>query len=227
MEAFAHWVQGIVRDLGYPGLFVLIFLESTLVPIPSTLVMPFAGFMASQGTFSLPGIILLNSVAALMGSGVSYAVGRMGGKPLILKYGKYLFIRPKDLEKTEAFFAKPGRFPVFIGRFLPVVRHVISIPAGIAKMPLRSFFIQTFLGSTIWGTFLILVGYYLGANWESFAKSFKRVDLILGSLIIVIVVILAVRFLLKRRRERRLAQARELTPTVEQPGPTSATNDAD
>src|SRR4051794_6874541 len=106
MEAFAHWVQGIVRDLGYPGLFGLILLESTLIPIPSELVMPFAGYMASQDVFSLPMVLVINSVAALMGSALCYWIGYAGGKPLIVKYGKYFFIKAKDLEKTEQYFLK-------------------------------------------------------------------------------------------------------------------------
>lgn len=202
MEAFAHWVQGIVADLGYPGLFILILLESTLVPIPSELVMPFAGYMASTGAFSLVAVLIINSVAALCGSLICYAIGAKGGKPFIVKWGKFFFLKPKDLEKTEVFFQKHGKATILIGRFLPVVRHVISIPAGIAKMPIGSFALQTFIGSTIWGSLLICIGYYLGQNWEHVAKQFKRVDLIVGVLILLIVLVLAVRFMVRRRRER-------------------------
>ena len=203
MEAFAHWVQGIVADLGYPGLFVLIFLESTLVPIPSELVMPFAGFMASQGTFALPVVLVINSAAALLGSLFCYFIGAKLGKPFVAKYGKFAFIKLKDLEKTEAYFQKHGRMTILIGRFLPVVRHVISIPAGIARMPLGSFALQTFIGSTIWGSLLICIGYFLGKNWESVAKTFKRVDLIIGVLLILVAIALTVRFVAKRRRARQ------------------------
>jgi membrane protein DedA with SNARE-associated domain len=201
LEQFAHWVQGIVHDLGYPGLFVLILLESTLIPIPSELVMPFAGFMASQGEFSLPLVLVINSVAALVGSGICYWIGAAGGKPLLVKYGKFVFIKEKDITRTEVFFAKHGKATILIGRFLPVVRHFISIPAGIARMPLGSFFTQTFIGSTIWGSFLILVGYELGVNWESVAKQLKHVDLLIGGAIIAVLVALAIRFVVRRRRE--------------------------
>ena len=207
LDAFARWVQDIVLQLGYPGLFLLITLESTLVPIPSELVMPFAGFMASQGEFSLPLVLVINSVAALVGSGICYWIGAAGGKPLLVRYGKYVFIREKDIEKTELFFAKHGKMTILIGRFLPVVRHFISIPAGIARMPLGSFFTQTFIGSTVWGSFLIVVGYELGVNWESVAKQFKRVDLLIGSAILLVLVALAIRFVIRRRRERDLVPA--------------------
>lgn len=203
LESFAHFVQGIVSDLGYPGLFLLIVLESTLVPIPSELVMPFAGALAANGTFSLVAILVINSTAALLGSGICYWLGAAGGKPLLLRYGKYIFVRAKDIEKTEAFFARHGKATILIGRFLPVVRHIISVPAGIARMPLVPFFTQTFIGSTIWGSFLILLGYELGGNWESVARQVKHFDLLVGVLILLTAVAIGIRFVLRRRRELR------------------------
>lgn len=202
LQDFAHAVQGLVVDLGYPGLFILIVLESTMVPIPSLLVMPFAGYLASQGHFSLPVILVINSVGALLGSALSYWLGAAGGKPLLLKYGKYVFVRPKDIEKTEEFFAKHGKWTVLIGRFLPVVRHIISIPAGVARMPLIPFFTQTFIGSTLWGGGLMLMGYVLGARWEAIAAQAKKVDLLIAVGIVLVLVAVAVRFVMKRRRER-------------------------
>ncbi len=189
-------------DLGYPGLFILIVLESTMIPIPSLLVMPFAGYLAAQGHFSLPVILVINSTGALVGSALSYWLGAAGGKPLLLRYGKYVFVRPKDIEKTEEFFAKHGKWTVLIGRFLPVVRHIISIPAGIARMPLVPFFTQTFLGSTLWGGGLMLMGYGLGARWQAIAAQAKKVDLLIAVGIVLVLVALAVRFFLKRRKER-------------------------
>jgi membrane protein DedA with SNARE-associated domain len=203
LESFANFVQGVVRDLGYPGLFVLITLESTLVPIPSELVMPFAGALAQRGEFSLPVILVINSVAALCGSGLCYWLGAAGGKPLLMRYGKYIFVRAKDIEKTETFFARHGQATILIGRFLPVVRHIISVPAGIARMPLLPFFTQTFIGATIWGSVLIMIGYELGRQWESVAKQLKHVDLLVGALILLAAVVIAIRFVLRRRRELR------------------------
>lgn len=199
LESFAHWIQDIVRNVGYPGVFVLITLESTLVPIPSEIVMPFAGFMAYQGEFSLPVILVINSVAALLGSGLCYWIGVVGGKPFLVKYGRYFLVSRHDVERTEAFFAKHGKATILIARFLPVIRHVISVPAGIARMPLRGFFLQTFLGSTIWGGVLILLGYYVGANWETFANTLKRVDLLIGAILVLALVALGIRFVVRRR----------------------------
>jgi len=204
LESFAKFIQDLVSDMGYPGLFLLIMLESTLVPIPSELVMPFAGYLAQKGEFSLPAVLAINSTAALVGSGLCYWIGAAGGKPLLLRYGKYVLVRPKDIEKTEAYFAKHGKATILIGRFLPVIRHIISVPAGIARMPLFAFFTQTFIGATIWGGVLIMVGYELGANWESVAGKAKRIDLVIGAVIVLALVALGIRFVVRRRRERIL-----------------------
>lgn len=202
LESFATFVRNIVESLGYPGLFMLITLESTLVPIPSELVMPFAGYLADQGRFSLPLVIIINSVAAMVGSGISYWIGAAGGKPLLLRYGKYALIRAKDIERTEVFFSRHGKATILIGRFLPVVRHIISVPAGVARMPLVPFFTQTFIGSTIWGTVLIMLGYSLGARSFEVARELKHVDLLIGLAIVAVLVAFAIRFVVRRRRER-------------------------
>ena len=206
MQEVAKFFQDVVETLGYPGLFLLVLLESTLVPVPSTLVFPFAGFLAAKGVFSLPLVLIINSVGALVGSGIGYWVGAAGGKPLLLKYGKYLLIRRKDIERTEQWFANHGKATVLIARFVPVVRHIISMPAGIARMRLVPFFVQTFIGSTLWGGFLILLGYYMGEHWDTVANKIKRFDLVIGVTIVVAVLVIAVRFFLKRRRERGPAE---------------------
>ena len=206
LQHFAAWVQSVVIDLGYPGLFLLIVLESTLVPIPSELVMPFAGYLAQQGAFSLPVILVINCVAALIGSGICYWLGKTLGKPFLIKYGKFFLLRQKDIERTERFFASHGRATILIGRFLPVVRHVISIPAGIARMPLVPFFTQTFIGATIWGSVLIMLGYELGEKSKTVAEQLKHIDLIVGVVILTVVLALAIRFVIRRRRDREIVQ---------------------
>jgi membrane protein DedA with SNARE-associated domain len=213
LEEFAQAVRGVVQDLGYPGLFLLIVLESTMVPVPSLLVMPFAGYLASQGVFSLPAILAINSAAALTGSLLSYWLGAAGGKPLLLKYGKYVFVRAKDLEKTEQYFARHGGKTIFVGRFLPVVRHLISIPAGIARMSLPPFLALTFLGATLWGGGLMILGYELGSRWEAVASKAKRVDLIIAAGVVLVILAIVIRFMLRRRRERASA-AEQRTGTM-------------
>jgi membrane protein DedA with SNARE-associated domain len=207
LQEFARWVQDIVISLGYPGLFVLIVLESTMVPIPSLLVMPFAGFLAAQGHFSLPVILVLNTVGALTGSGLSYWLGAAGGKPLLLKYGKYVMVRPKDIEKTEAYFAKHGTWTILVGRFLPVIRHIISIPAGIARMPLVPFFSLTGLGASLWGGGLMVLGYVLGARWQEIEGKAKSIDHLIAFAIVFAIIGAALYFYVRRRRERARAAA--------------------
>jgi membrane protein DedA with SNARE-associated domain len=204
LDSIADGVKNVIESLGYPGLFLLIVLESTMIPIPSLLVMPFAGFLASQGVFSLPVILIINSAAALTGSLLSYWLGAAGGKPLLLRYGKYVFVRSKDIEKTEVYFARHGRKTIFIGRFLPVVRHLISIPAGIARMPLGSFSLLTVAGASLWGGGLMVVGYVLGSNWEVVATKAKRVDLVIAGLVVLALLAIVIRFVLRRRREQAL-----------------------
>jgi membrane protein DedA with SNARE-associated domain len=205
MHAIVDFIQHLLRSMGYPGLFLLIMFESTLVPIPSELVMPFAGYMAHTGEFSLPVILVINSVAALVGSGLCYWIGLAGGKPLMVRYGKFIGVRKKDIERTESYFARHGKATILIGRFLPVVRHIISVPAGIARMPLGPFFLQTFIGATIWGTVLILIGYELG-NGLAIAEKLKHIDLLIGVAIVAVLLTVAIRFVLRRRREQGVGE---------------------
>jgi membrane protein DedA with SNARE-associated domain len=199
MDAIAHHLQQFILDLGYTGLFVLIVLESTAVPIPSLLVMPFAGFMAAQGHFSLPLILAVNSAAALTGSMLSYWFGAAGGKKLLLRYGKWLLIKPEDLDKAHGYFERYGARTIFVARFLPVIRHIISIPAGIARMRLDKFLALTFAGATIWGGGLMILGYELGANWESVIKTWKKIDVFVAIAIVIAIVLVTVRFVRSRR----------------------------
>jgi membrane protein DedA with SNARE-associated domain len=204
LDAIAEAIQGLIRDdLGYWGLFILIVLESTAVPVPSLLVMPFAGYLAGTGAFSLPLILAINSAGALVGSGLSYWFGAAGGKPLLLKYGKYILVRPEDIEKTHTFFEKYGARTIFIARFLPVIRHIISIPAGIARMRLLPFFALTFAGATLWGGGLMVLGYQLGENWEGVVRTWKKFDLLIAVTFVVVLIYLAVRFIRNRRRTQR------------------------
>jgi membrane protein DedA with SNARE-associated domain len=156
----------VISSLGYAGVFVLMFLESTAVPIPAELVMPFAGFLAASGRFSLLLVILVAGLGSLAGSLLSYAVGRYGGIALIRRYGKYVLLDERDLKETQGWFSRRGEKTILFGRLIPVVRHLISIPAGVGKMELKRFCLYTFVGATLWNGFLAYLGYVLGQNWE-------------------------------------------------------------
>ena len=155
-----------IEFLGYPGITLLMILESMVVPLPSELVMPFAGFLAEKGKMNLWLIIFFSSLGSLLGSLISYYLGYYGGKRFVLKFGKYLLLNVTDLEKTERWFQKRGDKTIFFSRFIPVVRHLISIPAGIGKMNLKKFCLYTIAGATLWNSFLAYCGYALGENWN-------------------------------------------------------------
>jgi membrane protein DedA with SNARE-associated domain len=208
MDSIAHALQGLIRDLGYPGLFLLIVLESTAVPIPSLLIMPFAGYLASKGELNLAACLCVNAAGAASGSGLSYLFGAKGGDAFLRKWGKWFLIRPADIDRTHVFFEKYGARTIFIARFLPVVRHIISIPAGIARMPLPKFFALTVAGATTWGGGLMVLGYELGAHWEGVIKTWKKIDLLVAGVIAIAILVVAIRFI----RRRRSAAAHTTTP---------------
>lgn len=155
----------IISGLGYWGIFFLMAAESMIIPIPAELVMPFAGFLVSTGRFSFIYIFIFSTFGSLTGSLVSYFMGKVGGNRLIIHFGKYLLLDLGDLKKAEDWFEKKGEKTIFIGRLIPVVRHLISIPAGIGRMNLHKFMLFTAIGASFWNMFLAYLGYLLGQNW--------------------------------------------------------------
>jgi membrane protein DedA with SNARE-associated domain len=156
----------IINFLGYPGVFVLMALESMIFPLPSELVMPFAGFLVATGKMNFWFVVIASSLGSITGSLISYYIGCYGGEKFVLKWGKFFLLEENDLKITEKYFAKNGEKTIFISRFIPVIRHLISIPAGIGKMDIKKFSIYTLFGATLWNTFLAWLGYILGKNWE-------------------------------------------------------------
>jgi membrane protein DedA with SNARE-associated domain len=164
---------------GYAGAGVLMALESMIAPIPSEAVMPFVGFLVADGRWNLWLAILATSSGSMVGSLLSYLMGFYGGKPLVLKVGKYLLLDRHDLELTEKFFhRRSGTLTIFISRFIPVVRHLISIPAGVGKMPLAPFLVATLIGATLWNVFLLLCGMILREHWHLVQRYSHQVDLV-------------------------------------------------
>jgi len=163
MASFAVLV---ISSLGYPGVAVLMALESMVTPLPSELVMPFAGFLVSQGKLNFWLVVAAGGIGSLVGSLISYFAGSWGGKAFVLKYGKYLLLNEHDLDMTHRFFARHGEKAIFISRFIPIIRHLISVPAGIGKMNIKKFSVYTLAGATIWCGILTYAGMKLGENWE-------------------------------------------------------------
>ena len=164
-ETLCHYNTAIIQQCSYIGIFILMSLESMIVPIPSELVMPFAGFLIFSGYFDPVWVMVASTLGSIFGSLVSYGMGWLG-EPAVLRYGRYLFLNPHHLEWTKNFFARRGNITIFISRFIPVVRHLISIPAGLASMSLLPFVLYTAAGAALWNGFLVYCGIRLKENWR-------------------------------------------------------------
>ncbi len=177
-----------ISEFGYGGIVFLMALESACMPVPSEIVMPFAGYLVYRdGEMSLLGITVAGSIGCTLGSIAAYAVGFYAGRPLILRYGKYILIREKHLVMAERWFEKWGDKATFIARLLPVIRTVISLPAGIAKMKFKKFVFYSFVGSVPWTLMLAYVGYWLGPEWESIVDVFRGLDIVVIAAVIALV----------------------------------------
>jgi membrane protein DedA with SNARE-associated domain len=163
-DFLVHYNTLLISYLGYSGIFMLMALESMIFPIPSELIMPFAGFLIVMGHFGLVPVIVASSLGSIAGSLISYGMGTLG-EPVVLRYGRYLLLNRHHLEWTELFFFRHGGKTIFISRFIPVVRHLISIPAGLARMSLIPFILFTVTGATLWNGFLTYLGMRLKENW--------------------------------------------------------------
>src|SRR5436190_18163481 len=185
-EKISELAVQILETTGYAGAAGLMALESMIFPLPSEAVMPFVGFKVADGHWNFGLAVAATSVGSMIGSWLSYAMGYFGGKPLVLKVGKYLLLKQRDLEWTERYFnRRAGAMTIFIGRFIPVVRHFISIPAGMGKMPWLQFSIATLVGATMWNTFLLYVGMKLREKWHIVQKYSHQVDYVVVALILI------------------------------------------
>lgn len=198
ISAITHLIIQIIDKSGYLGVFVLMAAESALIPIPSEITMPFAGYLASTGRFNIYIIVVIGALANLAGSLLAFGLGWWGEEHLIRrligKWGKYLLISEKEYDHAEKWFRKYGEKIVFFSRVLPVIRTFISLPAGIAEMNVWRFSILTFIGSLIWSTFLTYIGFALGKNWNSIHPYYQKFEY----LIVVAVAILALYYLIHK-----------------------------
>ncbi len=166
IHTLIQWLLDTIGAMGYPGILLLMAMESSIIPVPSELVMPPAGYLVYQGKMNMVVVILCGTVGSLIGAYANYFASHYLGRPLILKYGKYVLIPPDKFERVERFFLKHGEISTFIGRLLPVIRHLISIPAGVAGMNHLKFSLYTLLGAGLWCTILTLIGYVIGENQQ-------------------------------------------------------------
>jgi len=161
-----NWLVTTIGTMGYTGIFLLMAMESSVIPIPSEVVIPPAGYLAQQGKMNMMLVILSGTLGSLVGAYANYFAARYLGRPLLLKFGKYVWITERHFNRVESFFTRHGEISTFIGRLLPVARHLISLPAGLANMNHIRFSVYTLLGSAIWVTVLAWIGYFIGQNQE-------------------------------------------------------------
>lgn len=185
LEYLVEFMTGIISAGGYAGVFILMALESMIAPVPSEAVMPFAGFLVAQGNLSTIWVIIAAALGSIAGSLASYYIGFYGGRKMVSKYGKYLLLDESHLDWTENWFRAQGEKTIFISRFVPVVRHLISIPAGIGKMNKGKFLAYTIVGATMWNTFLLYVGIYLNEKWRMISQYSEKLDIVIAGIIVI------------------------------------------
>jgi membrane protein DedA with SNARE-associated domain len=206
ISRIVDFLTELIESAGYFGVGIAVFVESVFAPIPSPFILPFVGFVSSRTDQSLIISILVASLGAYLGSFPFYFLGRWGEKAVekfLKKFGKYLFIEQEEVDKGFEFFEKYGSSIVFTGRLIPLVRSVISFPAGVARMPFFKFSVYTILGSAVWSTALALAGYLLGGQWEVVIVWLERYENIVILLTILLILGYVVYKILSRKRVKK------------------------
>lgn len=193
-----------VEDYGYAAIFVLMLLESALIPFPSEVTMLAGGFYAAEGSLDLFWVGVAGVMGNMVGSWVAYAIGRKTGRAVLDRYGRYVLIRSHDVDKAEIWWDKYGEAATFFSRLLPVIRTFISLPAGIAKMPLGKFSVYTFLGVVPWTFGLAYLGVVLGENWERVLNYFDLPTLLIAGALVLIV---GIWYLRRRKQQKSITEA--------------------
>jgi len=211
LQAVATWITNIIGSLGYWGILACMAMESACIPLPSEVIMPLAGFLVAQGRFNLWLAALAGALGEVVGALAAHRVGATGGRAFIERYGRWALISLKDLDRADRWFGRYGQAAIFTGRFLPIVRTFISLPAGIARMRVVPFAVLTFAGAFPWCLMLAWLGLRFGQVWlnPSFKRYFHGADLVVA----VLVVAAGAYFLWHRVRELRAeARARRARP---------------
>jgi membrane protein DedA with SNARE-associated domain len=182
LDAVGQFIIAVISVAGYPGVAFLMAVESACIPLPSEIIMPFSGFLVYAGRFKLIEVALAGALGCNLGSMLAYGVGAWGGRPVIERYGRYVFISHHDLELADRWFARYGDWTVFFARLLPMIRTFIAFPAGVSRMNIVRFNIYTFLGSFPWCYALAYAGVKLGAHWAILRGYFHRFDALLTAI---------------------------------------------
>jgi membrane protein DedA with SNARE-associated domain len=183
IKLLAGFIIGGINIMGYSGIVAMMAIESSCIPLPSEIIMPFSGYLVFRGDFELWRVSLAGGFGCVVGSIPAYYLGMYGGRPLIEKYGKYVLISHRDLDVADRWFSRWGDWAIFFSRLLPVVRTFISFPAGVARMNFPRFVVYTFLGSFPWCLGLAFIGMKLGQEWDTLGVYFHRFDMVIGAII--------------------------------------------
>lgn len=184
LAVIGGFIVGVISASGYVGVVVLMAIESANIPLPSEVIMPFAGYLVHTGELNLWLVSLAGGLGCTIGSAFSWWLGKKGGRPLVERYGRYVLLSTHDLDLGEKWFKRWGNSIAFFSRLLPIVRTFISFPAGIAQVPLGRFLVYTFIGSVIWSYFLAYIGLKLGENWEHIEVYWRKFDYVIIALIL-------------------------------------------
>ena len=179
------FIKSLIAFAGYGGIVILMGIESACIPLPSELIMPFAGYLVFQGTMKLAWVATAGAIGCNVGSLIAYEIGCYGGRPLVERYGRWILMGRRELDVADRFFARWGYLAVFVGRLLPVIRTFIALPAGIARMPRVRFHVYTFLGSWPWCFGLAWLGMKLGENWRVIGKYLHKFDVVIVVVLVV------------------------------------------
>lgn len=199
LDFLVAFTVSVIDATGYVGVFFLMLFESVGVPIPSEVIMPFAGFLVDAGRFGFWQIVFLGAFGNLAGSLLAYWIGFRGGRPLLEKYGRYILISKYDLDLADRWFLKYGEWAVFFGRLLPVIRTYISFPAGVAKMNIKTFSFYTFLGALPWAWLFGWLGVKMGSRWEAIRETLHNFDVAIALIVVAAVAWYVWRHLKHRR----------------------------
>jgi len=200
IHEIANTIVQYIGDMGYWGIFLLMFLESTFFPFPSEIIMVPAGYLAYKGEMNLYIVILVGILGSLLGALLNYYLAMLFGRKFILKYGKYFFIKEQTLEKLDKFFEKHGEISTFTGRLIPGIRQLISLPAGLSKMNLFKFSLYTSIGAGIWVIVLVAVGYAVGSNEELISEYLKSATLVA----LISVLFIGVFYIVRNNRKKEI-----------------------
>jgi membrane protein DedA with SNARE-associated domain len=208
VEQFIDWLLRGLLDLGYPGIVVLMAIESSVLPLPSELVMPPAGYWVAKGEMNAVIAVACGVLGSILGALANYGLAHWLGRGFVRRFGRYVFVSGKALERSERYFAAHGEISTMMGRMLPVIRHLISIPAGIARMSLPKFIVYTGLGAFIWCSILTGIGYFLGQT-EGVLRNEEVRRYVTRALLVIVPLLAAAAAIYVMRHRRKVAQRRQ------------------